>query len=105
MSDIGKAYVQIIPTAEGISGSISSILDKESSSAGKSAGLNIAGAIKGAIAAAGIGTTLKATLDAAGDLQQSFGGLETLYGDAAEGAKAYAAEAVKAGISANDYAE
>lgn len=105
MSEIGKAYVQIVPSAKGISGSISQALDGESKSAGQSAGLNIAGAIKGAIAAAGIGTAIKATLDAAGDLQQSFGGLETLYGDAAEGAKAYAAEAVKAGISANDYAE
>ena len=105
MSEIGKAHVQIVPSAKGISGSISQALDGESKSAGQSAGLNIAGAIKGAIAAAGIGTAIKATLDAAGDLQQSFGGLETLYGDAAEGAKAYAAEAVKAGISANDYAE
>ena len=105
MSEIGKAYVQIVPSAKCISGSISQALDGESKSAGQSAGLNIAGAIKGAIAAAGIGTAIKATLDAAGDLQQSFGGLETLYGDAAEGAKAYAAEAVKAGISANDYAE
>lgn len=49
MSDIGKAYVQIVPAAEGISGSISSILDKESSSAGKSAGLNIAGGIGSAL--------------------------------------------------------
>lgn len=49
MSDIGKAYVQIVPVAEGISGSISSILDKESSSAGKSAGLNIAGGIGSAL--------------------------------------------------------
>ena len=105
MSDIGKAYVQIVPIAEGISGSISSILDKESTSAGKSAGLNIAGAIKGVIAAAGIGTAVKAALEAGGNLQQSFGGLETLYGDAAEAAKAYAAEASKAGISANSYAE
>lgn len=105
MSEIGKAYVQIVPSAKGISGSISQALGGESKSAGQSAGLNIAGAIKGAIAAAGIGTAIKATLAAAGDLQQSFGGLETLYGDAAEGAKAYAAEAVKAGISANDYAE
>lgn len=105
MSDIGKAYVQIIPKADGISGSISSVLDKESGSAGKSAGINIAGAIKGAIAAAGIGTVIKSALDAGGNLQQSFGGLETLYGEAAEGAKKYAAEAAKAGISANDYAE
>ena len=59
MSDLGKAYVQIIPSAEGISGSISSILDNEATSAGKSAGINIAG---------GIGSALKGatTLVAAG---------------------------------------
>lgn len=49
-AELGKAYVQIIPSAEGISGSISSVLDPEATSAGQSAGLNIAG---------GIGTALK----------------------------------------------
>ena len=39
------------------------------------------------------------------DLQQSFGGLDTLYGEAAEYAKEYAYEAAAMGISANDYAE
>lgn len=105
MSELGKAYVQIIPSAKGISGSISSALGGEATSAGKSAGLNIAGAIKGAIAAAGIGTAIKSALEAGGNLQQSFGGLDTLYGDAANAAKAYASEAAKAGISANSYAE
>lgn len=104
-TELGKAYVQIIPSAKGISGSISSALSGESTSAGKSAGLNIAGAIKGVIAAAGIGAALKSALEAGGDLQQSFGGLDTLYGDAAKAAKDYAVEAAKAGISANDYAE
>lgn len=105
MSELGKAYVQIIPSAKGISGSISKELGGEASSAGKSAGLNIAGAIKGAIAAAGIGTAIKSALEAGGNLQQSFGGLDTLYGKAADAAKAYAVEAAAAGISANDYAE
>ena len=105
MSDLGKAYVQIIPSAEGISGSISSALGGEATAAGQSAGLNLVGAIKGVIAAAGIGTALKETLDAGADLQQSFGGIDTLYGEAAGAAKAYAAEAAAAGISANDYAE
>lgn len=104
-TELGKAYVQIIPSAKGISGSISESLGGETEKAGKSAGLNLAGAIKGAIAAAGIGTAIKSALDAGGDLQQSFGGLETIYGDAAEAAKKYSTEAVKAGISANDYAE
>ena len=105
MAELGKAYIQIVPSAKGISGSISKELGGESESAGKSAGMNIAGAIKGAIAAAGIGTAIKSALDAGGNLQQSYGGLETLYGDAAEAAKKYAVEAASAGISANSYAE
>ena len=100
-TELGKAYVQIVPSAKGIGGSISKELGGEASSAGKSAGLNIAGAI----AAAGIGTAIKETLEAAGNLQQSFGGLDTLYGKASDAAKQYAVEAAKAGISANDYAE
>ena len=105
MSDLGKAYVQIIPSAQGISGSITEALGGEATSAGQKAGINIAGAIKGAIAAAGIGTAIKSALEAGGNLQQSFGGLETLYGDAANAAKEYAVEAAQAGISANTYAE
>lgn len=104
-TELGKAYVQIIPSAKGIGSSIASELGGEASSAGVSAGNSFAGAIKGVIAAAGIGTAVKSALEAGGALQQSFGGLETLYGDAAEGAKAYAVEAAKAGISANTYAE
>lgn len=104
-TELGKAYVQIIPSAKGIGNAISSELGGEATSAGKAAGLNIAGAIKGAIAAAGIAEALKATLEAGGNLQQSFGGLDTLYGDAADAAKKYAVEAAAAGISANSFAE
>ena len=58
-SELGKAYVQIIPSAQGISGSITSVLAPEATAAGKSMGVNIAG---------GIGTALKgaATAVAAG---------------------------------------
>ena len=104
-TELGKAYVQIIPSAKGIAGSISSELNGEAASAGQSAGASLVGKLKGVIAAAGIGAALKQALEAGGALQQSFGGLETLYGDAAEGAKKYAVEAAAAGISANDYAE
>ena len=108
-TELAKAYVQIVPSARGIDGSIEKVLKGESESAGASAGLGIASKIKGAIAAAGIGAaiakTVKASLEAGGALQQSFGGLETLYGDAAQAAKDYAYEAAQAGISANDYAE
>ena len=109
MADLGKAYVQIIPKAEGISGKIKQTLSPGAKQAGTSAGSSIATNIKKALAGAAIGATVvkgfKAALDEGGKLQQSYGGLETLYGDAADAAKKYAAEAASAGISANDYAE
>lgn len=49
-TELGQAYVQIIPSAKGISGSISSAIGGEAESAGRSAGLSLAG---------GIGTALK----------------------------------------------
>ena len=109
MPNLGSAYVQVIPSAKGIKGSLTSALSGEAGSAGASAGKSIAGKIKGAIAAAGIGATvggiLKTAIDEGGKLQQSYGGLETIYGDAADAAKKYAVQASQAGISANDYAE
>lgn len=51
-TELGQAYVQIIPSAKGISGSISSALGGEAESAGKSAGLNIAGGIGSALKSA-----------------------------------------------------
>jgi len=109
MATLGKAYVQIVPSADGISGSITNLLGGESANAGKEAGSSFASNLlkvaKGAIAAAGIGKLLSASLSAGGALQQSFGGIETLYGDAADAAKKYAKEAASAGISANTYAE
>lgn len=105
MATLGTAYVQIMPSAKGISGAISKELGGEATAAGKSAGFNVVGALKGVIAAAGLGAALKQALDAGGALQQSFGGLDTIYGEAAAGMKDLAYEAAKAGISANEYAE
>lgn len=109
MTDIAKAYVQIIPSAQGMSGAISNIYDPESEKAGESGGDSFAkkfvSVASKVIAMAGIGKIISASLDAGGDLQQSFGGLETIYGDAADAAKNYANLAAQAGISANDYAE
>lgn len=108
-TDLGQAYVQIVPKATGISKQISNLVTPGSKAAGASAGSNIAGGIKKAIVAAGIGAAVvgvvKGAVEEGGKLQQSYGGLETIYGDAAGAAKNYAAEAAKAGISANDYAE
>ena len=110
MGTVGTAYVQIVPSAQGIGGSISKILSPEASSAGSAAGVGIAGAMKKAIVAAGIGAAfvkvVKGAMGEGAALQQSYiGGLETLYGDAAEAARGYAREAAAAGISMNDYSE
>lgn len=92
-TELGQAYVQIIPSAKGISGKIQEAIGGESEKAGKGAGLSIASAIKGAIAAAGIGTALKAVISEGANLEQSIGGIETLFGDSAEKMKKYANEA------------
>ena len=107
--EIAKAYVQLVPSAKGLKSSISSEIGPAASSAGDEAGgllgNGIVGKLKGILAAAGIAKILADTLNAGGALQQSFGGLDTLYGEASQAAKDYAREAATAGISMNDYAE
>lgn len=52
MADLGQAYVQIIPKAEGISGGIEKVLSSEASSAGTKAGGLITGGIGKAVGGA-----------------------------------------------------
>lgn len=109
-TELGQAYVQIMPSAKGISGAITKELSGEATSAGKSAGGSIMGGIKGAIVKAGIGVAIAKTITdsikAGGALQQSIGGIETLFKDNADTVKKYANEAYKtAGLSANAYME
>ena len=106
MSEIAKAYVQIIPSAQGIKENLAKVMDGDSKDAGEKSGLNIVGAIKGAIAAAGIGKAVKSALDEGSNLQQQIGGVETLYKESADTMKNYANEAYKsAGMSASKYME
>ena len=105
-TNLGKAYVQIMPSAKGISGMISKELDGEVSSAGKSAGNSLVSIIKGAVVAAGIGKLFASSLMEGGKLQQSLGGVETLFKNNANMVKQYANEAYKTtGLSANAYME
>ena len=109
-ASLGTAYVQIVPTAKGIQGSVSNLLAPEAKAAGTATGATInkfaaKALIAGAIGAAFV-KVVKGALDEGGKLQQSyFGGLDTIYGEAAEGAREYAREAAKAGISMNEYSE
>ena len=104
--ELGQAYVQIMPSARGISDSIKKELDPESEAAGTSAGGKIASALKGAITVAAIGKFIGTALTEGADLQQSLGGIETLYKESADKMKGYANEAYRTtGLSANDYME
>ena len=110
MATLGTAYVQIVPTAKGIKGSISNALGGEAEAAGTDAGTKIGGFAKKALAKAAIAgaviATVKGALDEGAKLQQSYlGGVDTLYGAAAENVRAYAREAAQAGISMNTYSE
>lgn len=108
--ELAKAYVQIVPSAEGIQGSISHIMGGEASSAGESAGTllgtKLVGTLKKVITAAGIGKVISDSLNLGGALQQSIGGVETLFKESADTVKTYAAQAYRTvGLSANDYME
>ena len=111
-TELGQAYVQIMPSAKGISGSIQKQLDPEADSAGKSAGMKIGAglmvAATAAVAATGValGKIISSSLSEGANLQQSLGGIETLFKGSADKVKQYANDAYKtAGLSANDYME
>ena len=109
-TEIAQAYVQLIPSARGITGKIQSILNPEASAAGQSAGQSMGSSmmatLKKVIVAAGIGKAFKATLNEGAALQQSLGGIETLFKGSADKVKGYANEAYKTtGLSANAYME
>lgn len=109
-TELAKAYVQIIPSAQGIKGKLGETLGGESTDAGKSAGKtfgsSMASTIKNVLATAAIGKALASTISEGAALQQSLGGIETLFKDSADVVKANAAKAYQtAGMSANEYME
>ena len=110
MADLATAYVQIIPSARGLKENLSNIFGSEMPSAGQSAGgifgSNLVGKIKSALVAAGIGEALKMSLTEGANLEQSLGGIETMFKDSAAVVIANADQAYRtAGMSANAYME
>ena len=113
-TELGQAYVQIMPSAKGIQGSISKQLAPEASSAGTSAGSliggKLVGAMAGIIAAAGIGKmvgdAIKSSINEGANLQQSLGGSEAVFGGFAKNVQKTAQDAYKnMGLSASSYME
>lgn len=108
MPDLGSAYVNIVPKAPGIESKVEGLLNGGgggAEKAGTSLGKKLLGGISALGIGAAVGSMLKESFEAGGALQQSFGGLDTIYGEAAGAAKEYAKEAAAMGISMNSYAE
>ncbi|MGX7104128.1 phage tail protein [Globicatella sanguinis] len=109
-TEIAKAYVQLIPSAEGIQGKMENLLGGEAKSAGLSLGGMLGGnlvkVLGGVITAAGIGKVISDSIQQGAKLEQSLGGVETLFKDSADTVVKNAKEAYKtAGMDANTYME
>ena len=113
MADIGTAYVKIEPTAKGISSKISGMMESEGKGGGESFSKGfgsvlggIGKAAVGAVAAgaAAVGGIVSAAVSNFGEYEQLVGGVETLFGDAANTVIKNADAAFQtAGLSANQY--
>ena len=117
MPELAKAYVQIIPSAEGIKGNLTSILDGEAETAGKSAGgkfgSTFGSVAKAGLAAAGAGIAAgaaaatamaKNAVEGYAEFEQLHGGIETMFEDLVWDVEENADRAFQtAGLSANEY--
>lgn len=104
--ELGKAYVQVIPSTKGIKGQ----LEQEFANSGSSSGSKFGGAFKGVLSRLAIGAVVakgvKDTFKEGAALEQSIGGIETLFKNSSDKMKEYASNAWKtAGLSANQYME
>lgn len=126
---IGNAYLQIVPSAKGIQGSITDALNGEAGNAGASmsqslmqklvpslgnigtnGGMAFASKLVAAAAAFGLAAKLKNMVSDAvsegANLEQSLGGVEAIFQGSADKVKAYAAQSWESvGVSANEYME
>lgn len=109
-STLGKAYVQIIPSAKGISGAIQGLINNDCIGAGEKGGAGFASKFasvaKDVLAGGAIAKVVSDSLNEGAKLQQSLGGIETLFKGSADKVKNFASEAFKTvGVSANEYME
>lgn len=84
---LASAYVQIIPSADGISGSLAEALGGEAATAGKSSGAslgaNLVSSLKGFLAAAGIGAMLKSAFTGGTEFETALAKVGTIADTAA----------------------
>ena len=114
MPELARAYVQIIPSAEGIKGRLTETLGGEAEAAGESAGQkagssfgSIFGKLAGAglaAAATGVSALAKNAVSGFAEYEQLVGGLETMFEDLSYDVEQNASNAFRtAGLSANEY--
>lgn len=107
---LATAYVQVVPTTEGLNKKLSNAMSGAAPEAGEAYGRKFSSSMLSKVgwAAVGvaIGKTIRASIDEGASLQQSRGGVDTLFKKDAAKIKKYADEAYKtAGLSANAYME
>ena len=107
---IAKAYVQVIPSAKGIKGALKNAIGPDMRSAGRDAGgtlgRSMVSKIKGVVATAGIGAAFAKAISDGAALEQSIGGIQTLFKESADAVIRNAEQAYRtAGMSANRYME
>ena len=109
---LGKDYMYIVPKLDkaGKAGVEAELKGIDGSAAGEGIGASLFAGVKKALVALGIadmvGSLLRSSIGAYADYEQLIGGVETLFKDAADNVKSYAADAYKgAGMSANQYME
>lgn len=104
--EIATAYVQVLPSMDGVAAEVRKKFEDSGDRSGESFGSSFAKKAMAAVSAAAVGKVLKESLFAGGALQQSLGGVETLFKDSANKVIANAEQAYKtAGLSANGYME
>lgn len=109
-TDLGKAYIQIVPSAKGITSAIKDVIEKPMTENGIHGGSLLGGGVVKTLtkilATGELGAIVGSSLTEGGKLQQSIGGVETLFGSSADKLKRYASRAFRdTGTSANVYME
>ncbi|HCT97991.1 MAG TPA: phage tail protein [Aerococcus urinaeequi] len=115
-TELGKAYVQIVPSAKGIKGMIEQSMGGEVKSSGKSLGNSLGSSLMGSLktvaiaGGAAIGSAIAGAIAGGvaegAKLEQSLGGIETLFKENADVVIKNARKAYEtAGVSANQYME
>ena len=129
-TEIAKAYVQIVPSMQGIQAQLSKSLAPAVETSGKESGQKMGNALAGGLksaassigkaftaaakaaavgfgaAAAAVAAVSKSALNAYADYEQLVGGVETLFGNASDKVLQNANRAFQtAGLSANEYME